>query len=248
MSSYPPPPSGAPVQPPPAGPPAKLDTAATFERIGQLYTSQFVVLIGAAIVLFVPVALLTGLVYQSGSLVLALLTAVIAVVAQALYGGVVVQAVADLRDGQRDFSIGQLLSMAVPFVGALLLGSIVFGLIVVLGFIALIVPGLLFLTWFCLFAPAIVIERRGAFDAFNRSRELVRGNGWRVFGVVIVTVILTSIVGNVIQRIAYDAVDEGFVGAAIGQFVSGLVTAPVFALAVSVLYFQLRDLREPAPA
>ena len=35
-------------------------------------------------------------------------------------------------------------------------------------------------------APVIVIERPGVFPAFARSRQLVQGNGWQVFSVIVV--------------------------------------------------------------
>src|SRR5690348_1001634 len=73
-----------PAQPPVGG---KLDTAETFERIGQLYTSQFLVLLGLALIIFVPIALLQGAVYSSGSAGLAIVTSILALVGSALYTG-----------------------------------------------------------------------------------------------------------------------------------------------------------------
>ena len=35
-------------------------------------------------------------------------------------------------------------------------------------------------------APVIVVEHSGVMDSFGRSRELVRDNGWQVFGVIFV--------------------------------------------------------------
>jgi hypothetical protein len=228
-------------QVPPGG--GQLDTAATFERIGQLYTSQFAVLLGLALVVFVPIALLQGAVASSGSAGLALVTVIIALIGQALYTGAVVEAVHDMRDGRRDFSVPDLFKAAVPFIGPLILTGIVFGIVVVVGLILIIIPGLVFLTWFCLYAPAIVVERSPAFASLSRSRELVRGNGWRVFGVVVVTVVITAVIGSIIQRVVFSALD-GFVGALVGNLISNLITAPIFAIAVSTLYFQLRDLQQ----
>ena len=153
------------------------------------------------------------------------------------------QAVADMRDGRRDFSIPGLLRAAVPFIVPLILASIVFVILFALGLLLLIIPGLLVLTWFCLFTPVIVVERRGVFDAFGRSQDLVKGNAWRVFGVLIVTVVIVFVVGTVLQRI-FLGIDDGFAGAFLGNAISNLITAPVFAIVVSTLYFMLRDLRE----
>ena len=51
-------------------------------------------------------------------------------------------------------------------------------------------------------------------SAFGRSRELVRGNGWQVFGVIVVLFLLQFIVGAVIQALA-NSVADSFVGFAL---------------------------------
>ena len=59
------------------------------------------------------------------------------------------------------------------------------GLGILVGFILLIVPGLFLLTIWAVVAPVTVLERPGIFAAFGRSRELVRGHGWTVFGALV---------------------------------------------------------------
>ena len=49
----------------------------------------------------------------------------------------------------------------------------------------MIVPGLILITIWAVVAPSIVVEDKGVFEAFGRSRELVRGNGWKVFVAII---------------------------------------------------------------
>ena len=248
MSTTPPPPSqqpGPPVggTPYPAqqGPGGKLDTAGTFERIFQVYGAQFVVLIGTALAVFLPITLLSAAAASSGSALLVLAVVVIGVIGQALYTGTVVKAVEDIRDGRRDFSIADLLRAAAPFIFPLILGGFLFGILFAIGLILLIIPGLVFFTWFCLFMPSMVIERRGVFAAFDRSRELVRGNGWRVFGVAVMVLIINFVVSAVLQRVGHSAGD--YVGSLIGGLIANVLTAPIFALALSVVYFQLRDLQ-----
>ena len=62
-----------------------------------------------------------------------------------------------------------------------------------IGFILLIVPGLYLLTIWSMLVPVIVIEGRSAGEAFTRSREVVRGNGWSVFGLILITFLLVGI-------------------------------------------------------
>jgi len=59
------------------------------------------------------------------------------------------------------------------------------------------------LTWqpWAVAAPALVIERAGVFGALGRSRELVRGNGWNVFGAIAIAIgiaIVASIIGTLV--------------------------------------------------
>lgn len=228
---------------------AKLDTADSFDRIFGIYQRQFVLLIGAALAIFVPIGILSGIVATSGSLALVLVVSVLSAIGQANYTGAVVGAVEDLRDGRRDHDVGELLRGAVPYIFPLIVTGLFYGLCIAVGLVLIIVPGLIFLTWFSLFAPAIVIEQRGIFDSFNRSRELVRGNGWRVFGVLVVAFLIQAVVQNILNRIGINA--DSLVLRTILSIIGGVITAPIMALAVSVVYFQLREIKErfvpPAP-
>ena len=55
-----------------------------------------------------------------------------------------------------------------------------------IGLVLLVVPGLFLITIWAVIAPVIVLERAGVFESFGRSRHLVKGNGWQVFGVLVI--------------------------------------------------------------
>src|SRR3954467_14031324 len=99
-------------QVPPGG--GKLDTADTFDRIFKLYGAQFVVFVTTALVVLLPISLLNAAAVRNTSVGLALVSALLGIVGNALYTGTVVEAVHDLRDGQRDFGVGDLLKRAAP--------------------------------------------------------------------------------------------------------------------------------------
>jgi uncharacterized membrane protein len=229
----------------------KLDTADSFDRIFGIYSREFPVLIGLGLVIFIPIGVLSAVLATNGTIALALVVGVISAIGQALYAGSVVESVEDMRDGRRDDSVGDLLRAAVPFIFPLIVAGLVYGICIAVGLILLIVPGLIFLTWFSLFAPAIVVEKRGIFDSFSRSRELVRGNGWRVFGVLVVAFIIQAVISSILNRIGINA--DSLALRTVLVIVGDVITAPIMALAVAVVYFQLRDLKErfgapPAPA
>jgi len=222
----------------------KLDTARVFERIFAIYRDQAGVILPAALIVFVPVAVLAGLVVTGGGALLALLTVVIGFVATFWFQGVVVEAVRDIQDGRRDFSVGDLFRSVQPVLGTLMLAGVLAGLGIALGLVLLIVPGLFLLTYWAVIGPVIVIERTGAIDAFRRSQELVSGNAWRVFGVIVtlfvIQFVLNSLIGAIFGRDTYG-------GGVAASLVSNVLVAPIAAIAAAVMYLELRGMRGEPP-
>jgi hypothetical protein len=216
----------------------RLDTARVFERIFAIYRLQAGVLLPAAVILYlVPAALSHA--NDVGLRALALAGTIIAGV---FLQGIVAQAVRDIQDGVRDLSLGGLFRSVSKVLGPLLWTAILVGLGVLVGFFAFIIPGFVLLTWWCVAAPVVVCEVRSPTEAIGRSRELVRGHGWRVFSVLVVTVLLILIAQLVFVTIAA-AISDGDVSLTIGSLVAGVITAPVFALASAVLYLELLQLK-----
>ena len=151
--------------------------------------------------------------------------------------GALVEAVSDIRDGRGDLTVSETFSRVWPRVWPLLGASILAGLGIAVGIALLIVPGLILLTWWALIPPAIVLEKRGVFESFGRSRELVRGNAWSVFGVLIITYLLTSVISGVIRAIFTPLPD--YLGSYIADVIGGSIVAPFSALAITLMYFRL---------
>jgi hypothetical protein len=152
--------------------------------------------------------------------------------------GALVEAVADVRDGRADLSLGETFARVQARVLPLLGAAILAGIGIAIGLVLLLVPGLILLTWWCLIPAAVVLERRGVFESFGRSRDLVRGHGWPVFGVLILTYLLTSVVSALI-RTAFRWLPD-YLDHYIASVLVGTVVAPFSALAITVMYFKLR--------
>jgi hypothetical protein len=200
-----------------------------------IYRQNAGAVLGTSIVIFVIVGLVSGLL-QTGGLILALLAGIVQLAAYALYTGFVVKLVQDVRDGKRDETVGDLLSSAAPAIVSLIVFGILFGLGVGIGLVLLIVPGLILLTIWSVGAPAIVAEGTGTIEAFGRSRELVRGEGWSVFGSLLLVLLIVIAIGFVLGAIATPISNGATVVASI---ISNVITAPIFAIAVSVMFFDL---------
>jgi hypothetical protein len=219
-----------------------IDVGGVIRRTFQIYVDQASVLMPAAAVVFVISGVLS-LVLIAASPGLALIAVIVSLVATTLFTGMVVELVADVQDGRRDASAGQLLRAVTPVLGQLILVGIVAGIGILIGFILIVVPGLILATLWAVAAPVVVLERPGGLRALGRSRELVRGNGWNVFVVILLLVILVGVVGSGIE-LAADAAGTG-VGLVV-RVVVGILTAPISALAEAVLYFDLRRAHQGA--
>jgi hypothetical protein len=212
-----------------------ISPGAVVSRIWDIYRDQFAVLFGTALILF-ALEFVVLLLVPGASIALAILFFALGV----LYQGIVVELVQDIQDGRRDHSIGDLIRSVEPVFWPLVTVSILFGLALAIGFILLIIPGLILMVIWSVVAPVTVLERPGPFAAFGRSRELVRGNGWQVFGVIVlvfVAVVVISVAAGLI------ASSLGSLGGALVQWAINAALAPVTALSASVLYFELRGRR-----
>jgi hypothetical protein len=158
------------------------------------------------------------------------------------FQGMVVEAARDILDGRRDHTVGSLVRSAIPVIAPLFLAGVLVGIGFLIGFVLLVVPGLIFLTFTAVVAPVIVLERTGVIDAFRRSFDLVRGHAFQVFGVIVVIFLLKFIVGAVIQAIA-NGVSDSFLSYSAADLIVQLLVAPLSALAAAVLFFELKARR-----
>jgi hypothetical protein len=213
-----------------------IDTGRIIREVFEIYRDQAAVLLPVALVVFGLEGLVRGaLVAVSPILIVA--AVIIQILARYLYQGMVVQLVADVQDGRRDSSVGDLFRSVTPVLLPLILVGLLAGVGIGIGFLLLIIPGLFLLTIWSVVSPVVVLERPGVIDAFKRSQQLVKGNGRQVFGVIAIFFVILLAVGFVL----------GLIGAALGptgQVIAGIVSsvlaAPLVALAGTVLYFNLR--------
>jgi hypothetical protein len=166
-----------------------------------------------------------------------LVAALIGVVGYFWVQAALVETVRDVRDGRADRTIGETFSAVRPRLPAVIAAGIVAAIGIAIGFLLLIVPGLYLLTIWSMLVPVIVIEERRAGEAFTRSHDVVRGNGWKVFGLVIVTFLLVAVASGVIRLVFAPLPD--FLDVWLGSLVAHSVTVPFAAAALTTAYFRL---------
>lgn len=73
------------------------------------------------------------------------------------------------------------------------LSAIVAGILVGLGFLVLVIPGLMLMCALYLVYPITVLEDRGLEDTLRRSFSLTNGHRWKIFGAIIVLGMLLGV-------------------------------------------------------
>lgn len=136
--------------------------------------------------------------------------------------------------------------MFLPLLGL----GIIAGLGIVLGYVLLIVPGVILTVLWSVAAPAVVVEKRGVFGSLQRSRDLTRGHRWSVFGLMVIYVVLSWLIGILIGGLSV-ATGGTLTGGSPNLGVN-LLTGPVVnvlsavvaSAGVAALYYELRSAKE----
>ena len=229
-----------------------MSIGAVLDEAWTLFTRFFLRFAVIAAIVFASINLIYALVVSAVSnqndgaaAMLAVVGFAAAIVGTTWLQGAFVYAVQDARDGRFDATTAEVFTRVSPSIGALLIAGLLAGLGIALGLILLILPGLFLLTIWAVIAPVIVVEKRRALDAFGRSRELVRGHGWTVFAIVLITGLLSAVAGSLLQA-AFSFLPE-FLEILVGNTIAQAVVAPFAAIALAITYFKLQEAHgEPA--
>jgi hypothetical protein len=188
-----------------------------------------------------------GVPVESRSFFIALLAALVLVAI-----GIIIWAVSEaaILRGAAQATIGDPVDIEASYrwglrrFGSVLLIALLVGLAVAIGFLLLIIPGIILLVFLSVTIPALVVENRRGTDAMKRSWNLVSGNFWHALVVILVAAIITGIVGGLIGAIGGSNWFLRWIFQAIAQ----IITVPFTALVTVVLYVDLRARREALTA
>ena len=126
------------------------------------------------------------------------------------------------------FAVSKLISMWA-------LGILV-GIIVVLGLIALIIPGIILAIMFCMALPALLLENTGVIGSLGRSRVLVGQRWLKTFALGLILVIIVGVISVIISLISAPF-------GAFSSVVTSLLSAfyqPIIPVALTVYFYSNR--------
>lgn len=123
--------------------------------------------------------------------------------------------------------------------------SIVLGIIIFLGTIALIIPGIVLAIMFSLAFPVLIIENKGVFDSMGRSRELVSHRWLKTFATFLVMIVVVVIASLIVSTVT------GPLGPFAGPIVNGILSAfyqPLLPILGAAYYYSnLARITQPPP-
>jgi hypothetical protein len=150
----------------------------------------------------------------------------------------------------RDVAVGRPVALDTAFAnvmaaphGMLLLAMLLTVLLIGIGFVLLIVPGVIAVLMLMLVAPVIVLERRGVVESLKRSRELTRDFNLRHFGysLLLAIIFFVALMGMAVALL-FLAPDPAS-GAIGGAIIAGLFV-PAYGIWVTLVYIEMRARKE----
>jgi uncharacterized membrane protein len=153
----------------------------------------------------------------------------------------------------RPLSAAEALSRAAPLLWRVITCSVLTGLLVMVGFLLFIIPGIVLVCGVILAFPVLVLEPgTTASGALSRSWALTRGSRWRIFGMLVTLFLLLYIPIVALTALAALVLPDAAPGAAMTGGIVGLVLAgvlqlflyPLFYCVLTVSYYDLRVRKE----
>lgn len=201
-----------------------------------------------------PVALpAAGPAVAGASVLVGLLAAVVGTISYLLSQGGTVSAVADLYLG-RTPTIGASFQKVRRDLGTLFGVAMLNGLVVLVGFVLLIIPGIYMLCRLMIAVPAAVLENLGPRSSLDRSFALTKGSAGRAFLILLLYFVLLftflglsqvpATMGLAAARGNPAMVRFWLAMMQVLSFIGGVLINPVLTIATSALYFDLRVRKE----
>jgi hypothetical protein len=237
-----------------------MTTGILLDRAFHLYANNFALMLGITAAAYVPFYLimlvmeasLGGRLQSPGgglSMLLFQLVSMIlwASIAFPIASGAATYAVSERYLGN-DVTIIDALRRGLNHFWTLSLAQIAATIRVLIGFVLLVVPGILWMLSYSLIVPAILIEGQKALPGLRRSRELVKGYRGKVFLVMVVINLLQAVLAGGVGVIftfllASDSGSLAVLSSALGNLLSIFLT-PLGINAAILLYYDMRIRKE----
>lgn len=221
--------------------PMEFSPSSLFTRAWQTLTSYPLVFLG--------ITLAPTLIVTIVGILLALISPLLATIIIVL-GGIVLNLVAQGAIAYGTFesmtgnepTIRNAFSKVMPRIIPLVCLAAIVGLCVFLGFIILIIPGIIVMCMFAVSMQACVVEQKGALDSISRSLDLTKGYRVQIFLIFLAlglaVFILFAIIAVVVGLIFNETITQLVIN------LIGIVPSAFGSILAAILYYDLRNIKE----
>ena len=203
----------------------------------QFWRENFKLLCTVVAAAFVPIIVLEMLAAAESGDFSTLLARLGGAVFESMASAAVIYVVSERYMG-RDVTASQALNRTWDRIGTIVATSIIYGFIVLVGFLLLIVPGLYVACKYFAMMPAVVVEDIDSTSSLRRSSVLTDGSKWRVLGLIVVTWLIYFVLLAVASAIV-----ETTVRGMTGIVLTRLLVVPIYpflGIMITLLYYDLR--------
>lgn len=157
-----------------------------------------------------------------------------------MYGAISFGTIRDLQGEPATFGeiISKGFSRFFPVLGVAIVSTIV----IIMGFMLLIIPGIIIAMIIYVAVPVVIIERAGVFESLTRSADLTSGYRWKIFGIYLLVFLINMGLGIVQSIFAFG----GVVVVSVVTILTSALSMAFGAVVVAVAYQELRRVKEGA--
>ncbi len=142
----------------------------------------------------------------------------------------------------KDTSFGSIFKNVLPGILPLIGLSLLLSLIIGIGCIFLLFPGIILMAMFALAPICLILEKKGVFEAMGRSKELTTGNKGRLFLMLVIVGIFTFIISAILSRIIPHGSSP--IATTILSYLTAAILTPVQLCILVLYYFDQRVKKE----
>lgn len=130
--------------------------------------------------------------------------------------------------------------------GTLIAVDLIFGVLVAIGSLAFLIPGILVFVYLGLAAPVVEIEHHGVRAALVRSYRLVRGHFWLVLAILVPIEVASDVATSVATHLTHNLLGESLIAEWLTDAATNIVLTPFYAVAAVLLTLDLIAARDGA--
>jgi len=157
-----------------------------------------------------------------------------------IYIGAMIYALYKIKQGQKA-SYKESIRVGFDNWGKLFVARWIAGVLIMLGFIALIIPGIILTVRYAVLDSAVILEGANASQARSRSVELTKGSRWKIFGALILFFVSFVIVSVIVY------IPLGFVDHIILSIVLDCILDVIFGALIIVLFLFYWEAKQREP-